>query len=317
MRVAIVNDSALALETLRRLIAGDARHTIAWTARDGQEAIRRCAEDRPDVVLMDLVMPVLNGAEATRRIMQGTPCAVLVVTSTVAGNFDLVCQALSFGAFDAVTTPVLGGGANSKAGSELLAKLDSVDRVNRHLRSAAPTANPVAGNRVQPYSSVAATSQAVVPLVAIGASTGGPVALETILCSWPAAFPAAVVVAQHIGTDFAGSLADWLDQRAKLSVRLAVAGDRPQPGVVLVANGAQHLVMTGPAVAVLLTGIGRDGAEGLLQLHQAGWHTVAQDEASSVVYGMPHAAKQIGAATNVLPLDRIGPHIAERLSRGG
>src|SRR5260370_15250745 len=111
MRVAIVNDSALATETLRRVLAGDSRHTIAWTARDGDEGVRRCAEDRPDVVLMDLVMPVRNGADATRLIMQRCPCAVLVVTSTVAGHFDLVCQALGYGAYDAVCTPVLGGAA--------------------------------------------------------------------------------------------------------------------------------------------------------------------------------------------------------------
>ncbi|HEX5272141.1 MAG TPA: chemotaxis-specific protein-glutamate methyltransferase CheB [Gemmataceae bacterium] len=343
MRVAIVNDSALATEALRRVVGADPRCAVAWTARDGAEAVRRCAEDRPDVVLMDLLMPVMNGAEATRQIMQRSPCPVLVVTSTVAGNFDLVCQALSHGAYDAVCTPVLGGAGPGRAGAELLAKLDRVGRVNRHLTGCdttetAPAARP---------SGQVAGGPPPLPLVAIGASTGGPAALEAILTRWPATFPAAVVIAQHIAPDFAGSLADWLGRRAPLTVRLAAAGDRPKAGEVLIANGADHLVLAPerawaycaeprecpyqpsvdalfhslaahwpwPAVAVLLTGIGRDGAEGLLALRQKGWHTVAQDEATSVVYGMPQAANRIGAARSVLPLDQIGSHVAERLGR--
>jgi chemotaxis response regulator CheB len=341
MRVAIVNDSALATEALRRVVAGDPRHSVAWAARDGDEAVRHCAADRPDVVLMDLLMPVLNGAEATRLIMQRSPCAVLVVTSTVAGNFDLVCQALSHGAYDAVCTPVLGGSAPGRAGAELLAKLERVDRVNRQLGSAAPVTAAAPAGGAGP----AAGPRAPVPLVAIGASTGGPAALEAILGRWPATFPAAVVVAQHIAPDFASSLADWLDQRSAPAVRLAAAGDRPRAGDVLIANGAEHLVLAAdrswtysaeprecpyqpsvdalfrslaahwpwPAVAVLLTGIGRDGAEGLLELRRKGWHTIAQDEATSVVYGMPQAAHRLGAACSVLPLDRIGAHVAERL----
>ncbi|HKI33628.1 MAG TPA: chemotaxis-specific protein-glutamate methyltransferase CheB [Gemmataceae bacterium] len=344
MRVAIVNDSALATEALRRVIAADPRHTIAWAARDGDEAVRRCAVDRPDVVLMDLVMPVLDGAEATRLIMQRCPCAVLVVTSTVAGHFDLVCQALSYGAYDAVTTPVLGGLPAVRAGAELLAKLERVDRVNRHLGAGAAVAAAAAALPAEEAPSPAA-APAPVPLVAVGASTGGPAALKAILAHWPATFPAAVVIAQHIAPDFAGSLADWLDEHSALAVRLALPGDRPEAGVALIANGAEHLVLAAnrcwtysaeprecpfqpsvdalfrslaahwpwPAVAVLLTGIGRDGAEGLLELRHKGWHTVAQDEATSVVYGMPQAARQLGAARHVLPLDSISAHVAERV----
>jgi chemotaxis response regulator CheB len=343
MRVAIVNDSALATEALRRVVASDPRCALAWTARDGAEAVRRCAEDRPDVVLMDLLMPVLNGAEATKQIMQRSPCPVLVVTSTVAGNFDLVCQALSHGAYDAVCTPVLGGAAPGGAGAELLSKLERVGRVNRHLAGGSSTQ---AAAPARP-SGAASGGPPPLPLVAIGASTGGPAALESILSGWPATFPAAVVIAQHIAPDFAASLAEWLGRRSPLTVRLAAPGDRPRAGEVLIANGAEHLVLTAdrawayaaeprecayqpsvdalfhslavhwpwPAVAVLLTGIGRDGAEGMLELRQKGWHTVAQDEASSVVYGMPQAAHRLGAARSVLSLDMIGPHVAERLGR--
>jgi chemotaxis response regulator CheB len=342
MRVAIVNDMSLATEVLRRCVTSDPRNIIAWTALDGAEAVRRCVADRPDVVLMDLVMPVMNGAEATRLIMQRCPCAVLVVTSTVAGNFDLVCQALSHGAYDAVCTPPLAGAAADEAKADLLAKLERVDRVNRHLEAKASTVSsaPAAVKAAAPI-------HAPVPLVAVGASTGGPAALEAILSEWPSTFPAAVAIAQHIGSDFARELADWLGDRSELMVRIAEPGDRPQAGVVLIAKGTDHLVMTAnrtwaysadprecpyqpsvdalfhslathwpwPALAVLLTGIGRDGAQGLLELRRQNWHTVAQDEATSVVYGMPKAANDIGAARCVLALGLIGPHLAERLGR--
>jgi len=343
MRVAIANDSALATEALRRVLAADPRHTISWMARDGDEAVRRCCADRPDVVLMDLVMPVLNGAEATRQIMQRCPCAVLVVTSTVAGNFDLVCQALSHGAYDAVCTPPLAGPAAARAGAELLAKLERVERVNHHLACGAAEAEPE--SKPPEEAAPAWLASAPMPLVAIGASTGGPAALEAILARWPPGFPAALVIAQHIALEFAALLADWLDQRSELTVRLAVPGDRPQAGVALVANGAEHLLLTPqrtwtyspaphdcayqpsvdalfhslaahwpwPSVAVLLTGIGRDGAEGLLELREKGWHTIAQDEATSVVYGMPQAARRLGAARRILALDLIATAVAERL----
>ena len=343
MRVAIVNDVRLATEVLRRVVSSDPGHQIAWTAEDGREAVRRCRRDVPDVVLMDLVMPVMNGAEATREIMQSCPCPVLVVTSTVAGNYSLVCEALGHGAYDAVCTPSLKTNSPAEDGAELLAKLTSVRRLHRHLTSrggrgeaaplAAAPARPASGPRV--------------PLVAIGASTGGPQALDAILSKWPGDFPAGVIVVQHIGADFAGSLVQWLTDRCPLSVRVAAGGDLPEPGTVLVAATSDHLVMTNrrtlaytpepvdspyrpsvdalfhslarhwlwPAAAVLLTGIGRDGAEGMLRLRKAGWHTIAQDERSSVVYGMPQAAHQIGAAARVLPAHQIAADVAEHVSR--
>lgn len=345
MRVAIVNDLRLALEALRRVVRSDPRHEIAWTALDGAEAVKLCQQDPPDVVLMDLVMPVMNGAEATRRIMQSSPCAVLVVTATVAGNFALVCEALGHGAFDAVCTPELGDRPPAEAGAELLRKLASVERINRHLRGgqgACPATPPSRSPRpVAPASSM--------PLVALGASTGGPPALATILSQWSADFPAAVLIVQHIGREFAPPFVAWLAERSKLPVRLAVAGERLQAGIILVAGTDDHLVLTAdrtlrytaepvecpyrpsvdalfqslalhwptPAVAVLLTGIGRDGAEGLLRLRQRGWFTIAQDQATSVVYGMPHAATQLGAAAVVLPLDAIASRVQEQLQGSG
>lgn len=343
MRVAIVNDLRIATEALRRVVTSDPGHTVAWTAASGEEGVRRCREDPPDVVLMDLVMPGMNGAEATRQIMRHSPCPILVVTATVAGNFGLVCEALGHGAYDAVATPVLGDAPPAQAGAALLAKLTHVERIRRRLDRAAET-------QVAPHVGPAAPRAGAgpqFPVVALGASTGGPQALRTILSQWPARFPAAVVVAQHIGADFSESLVRWLAEASKLEVRAARSGDRPAPGVVLVAATDDHLVLApdrtldytrepagnpfrpsvdvlfeslaahwgGPGVAALLTGIGRDGAQGLLALRRAGWYTVAQDEGTSVVYGMPRAAAELGAAEKVLAVDQIAADIAAHLAR--
>jgi len=348
MRVAIVNDLRLATEALRRVVCSDPRHEIAWTAVNGAEAVRLCQQDTPDVILMDLLMPVMNGAEATRRIMQANPCAVLVVTATVAGNFALVYEALGYGAYDAVSTPELGDRPAAEAGAELLKKLASVDKINRHLKRLSASPGAVAGSAEQSTRCVpSAVISGQVPIVAIGASTGGPAALAAILSQWPKEFPAAVVVVQHIGVEFAAPLVQWLGDRSKLNVRLATSRDHVQAGTVLVACTNDHLVMAAdrslrytpePAdypyrpsvdalfhslaahwsalgVAVLLTGIGRDGAEGLLQLRKAGWDTTAQDEASSVVYGMPKAARDLGAAATILPLSAMARHIRDQIRR--
>ena len=343
MRVAIVNDQRLVTEALRRVVLSDPAHEVAWTAADGEQAVRTCRLDKPDVILMDLVMPVMNGAEATRQIMGESPCPVLVVTATVSGNYALVCEALGHGAYDAVCTPSLGNRAPGEAGATLLAKLASVDRIRRQLELRSQPVSKAADRRVGEPSRAAGP----VPLVAIGASTGGPQALERILAKWPQDFAAGVVVAQHIGADFAESLVHWLAEKSKLRIQTAAPGGAPQPGTVLVAATNDHLVMRKnrtldytaeplgspfrpsvdvlfsslanhwpqPSVAVILTGIGRDGAAGLLELRNAGWHTIAQDEDSSVVYGMPQAAAQVGAATRILPIDEIAPHVVNHLAR--
>jgi len=342
MRIAIVNDLPIAVEALRRVVCSDPSHTIAWTAADGEDAVRRCQQDVPDVVLMDLVMPVMNGAEATREIMRRCPCPILVVTATVAGNYALVCEALGHGAFDAVATPVLDDAPPGQAGAALLARLARVETIRQRLqRSPEPAAAAPS-----PPRAITSIRPRMPPLVAIGASTGGPQAIQAILSRFPGDLPAAVLVAQHISADFAGSLASWLAGGCKLAVRTARDRDRPEAGVVLVAETDDHLALTPerllayvrepaenpyrpsvdvlfaslarfwptPSVAVLLTGIGRDGAAGLLELRRAGWHTVAQDEASCIVPGMPKAACQLNAAVEVLPIGEIGASVARRIA---
>ena len=184
-------------------------------------------------------------------------------------------------------------------------------------------------------------------MVAIGASTGGPQALAEVLSSLPAGLRAPVVIVQHVDVDFAAGLASWLGERSQLTVEVARPGSMLRPGVVLLAATNDHLVMTSrqtldytphprklvhrpsvdvffrtlaehwrrPSVAVVLTGMGKDGADGLLALRHAGWLTLAQDRATSVVYGMPKAAAEAGAAARILPITQIGPAIATEIER--
>jgi two-component system, chemotaxis family, response regulator WspF len=341
MRVAVVNDSKLAAESLRRVIDESGRHQVAWIAEDGADAVRRCAADLPDLVLMDLIMPQLDGVEATRQIMAKTPCAIVVVTASVAGNAAKVFEAMGAGALDAINTPILGMHGTGAGHTALLHKIDMVGRLIEAPKRSA-RAQPV-----QPAQNPCAAPGGCPPLIVIGASTGGPAALHTLLAPMPANLDAAIVIVQHVDEQFARSFAQWLDEQTALSVRLAQPGDRPRPGLVLVAGREDHLILNpggtldytpdpvdyayrpsvnvffesvarhwrGNTIGVLLTGMGRDGGNGLLALRQAGCHTVAQDQASSAIYGMPKAAAELGAAVAILPLEAIGPALLKSLRR--
>jgi two-component system response regulator WspF len=339
MRIAIVNDLALAREVLRRVVLAVPGNTVAWSAADGEEAVAFALRDRPDAILMDLVMPKMNGAEATRRIMKASPCPIIVVTATVPGNFDLVYQAMGAGALDAIETPVLGPGSSVLNGEKLTLR---IAKLNTALRG---------GHHAEPLTASRPTSMSVeLPrIVGIGVSTGGPAALPIVLESLPRDFPAAVLIAQHLDADYIPGLAERLSSRCRLPVRAAKAGDIPQPGTVYLAHTNDHLELSSrlrlnynplpkdepyrpsvdvlfsslamhsprPGVAVLLTGMGTDGAEGLLRLRMLGWHTIAQNEETCVVYGMPRAAVELKAAVEVLPLPLIGPAITSALKHVG
>ncbi|MDN0085174.1 chemotaxis response regulator protein-glutamate methylesterase [Crenobacter sp. SG2305] len=330
MNIGIVNDSPLAVEALRRALALHTDYRISWVAQDGEQAVEMCAWQTPDLVLMDLIMPRLNGIEATRRIMASTPCAILVVTVDIGENAQGVYEAIGLGALDAVNTPTLGGGDLRSGAAPLL---DKIERIRHQLR---PQGHPPVPTALP---SLASTGPAAPPLVAIGASAGGPTALATLLHGLPADFAAALVIVQHIDAAFAAGMAQWLDKQCALPVRLADGSDSLQPGTVLLARGDQHLRLT-PAgrllsspephdhlyrpsidiffqsvaqhwkhetLAVLLTGMGSDGAAGLKTLHDQGAYTIAQDQRTSAVYGMPKAAADLGAARAILPIEAIAP----------
>lgn len=331
MRIAIVNDVPAIAHILAQAITDHTEHKVCWIAHDGAQAVNQCRLDLPDLILMDLVMPVMNGVEATRKIMADTPCAILIVTASVSGNAGIVFEAMAAGALDAVNTPVLRGTEADQSLDNLLRKLATLGKL---IARSHPAPKPSR----EPGSS---TYEAGLPLVAIGSSTGGPGALATILSKLPGDFPAAIVVVQHVDPEFAESMAGWLDGQTELKVRVANPGDRPSRGEVLIAGTGDHLTLTrsgklsytseprdyvyrpsvnvffesaaqhwrNKIVGVLLTGMGRDGANGLLALRQRGMPTIAQDEQSSAVWGMPKAAVALGAAQQVLALEDIAEAI--------
>jgi two-component system response regulator WspF len=331
MRIAIVNDMPLAVEVLRRVIASAPEHTLAWVALNGREAVEKCREDRPDVILMDLIMPVMDGVQATDKIMKETPSAVLVVTATVEGNAARVFEAMGCGALDAVATPVFGPGMTIEGGRELLKKISTIEKLLR--KNPPPPLTAAKSRKREPGDHP--------PLVAIGSSTGGPKALAKLLSTLPANPGAAFVIVQHVDAQFARGLAVWLDAQTPLRVDVAREGMRPAVDTVLVAVTDDHLVLGEDLtlhyipeprdypyrpsvnafffslerhwprrdVAVLLTGMGKDGAQGLATLRRAGWHTIAQDEKSSVVFGMPAAAAELNAAVEILPIEKIAAAI--------
>ena len=331
MRIGIVNDVRAACEALRRVVDSLPDHEVAWTAGDGVEAVAMAKRDRPDLILMDLLMPHMDGAQATRQIMAAAPCAILVVTATVSGNISLVYEAMGHGALDAVDTPILGPGGEVSGAGALVEKIGTVAEI--------------VGASTETKRAPRSAAGAPPRLLVVGASTGGPKAISDLLLPLPRDWNVATLVVQHVDVAFAPGLAKWLGDRTGRSVRVAEHGQAPQGGDVLIAGTNDHLVMaksraleyrdeprdvffrpsvdvffesvaehwSQPGVALLLTGMGKDGARGLMKLRARGWHTVAQDEASSVVWSMPKAAVDAGAACEVLPVDRMPAVATSRL----
>lgn len=338
MRIAIVNDIKMAIEALRRTVESHPGYEVAWVAMNGVEAVKSCARDVPDLILMDLIMPEMDGVEATRQIMAKSPCAILVVTSSVTQNATLVFQAMGFGALDAVSTPTVGLDEQANGRDEFLLKIRTIGRlINANRRI--PAIKPKKPGKAEKSNNW---------LIAIGASTGGPSAVAKVISSFPKDLPAAVVVIQHVDQKFAPGFADWLGKQSTLPVRLAREGDRIENGRVLIAGTNDHLVIKsnqilgykaepiknpyrpsvdiffesilanwqGHTIAALLTGMGKDGAVGLRELRNDGVFTIAQNAETCAVYGMPKAAAELDAAVKVLPVDSVAEAILTNLTDG-
>jgi two-component system response regulator WspF len=337
VKIGIVNDLTICIESLKKVLTPVPEHQVVWVAKNGLEAVELCRELTPDLILMDLIMPVMSGVEATRRIMQTTPCPILIVTATVTGNSAKVFEAMSAGALDVVATPVIGRTHTTASDDELLQKIRRIGKLTGSIKKRS-------GKSVQ----VIATPKIEIEgigLVILGCSTGGPKILIDLLSTFPKNYPAAFIVIQHMDAQFTPGFAKWMDSQINMPAHVVKDDAIPEPGKVLVACTNDHLVMTpkltlryskepknnfyhpsvdvfflsvaqywpASGIAVLLSGMGRDGAEGLLALHNRNWYTIAQDRGSSIVYGMPKAAADIGAATDILPASRIGKAISDFL----
>jgi two-component system chemotaxis response regulator CheB len=328
IRVLVADDSATVREYLSYLLGEDPALEVVGAARDGLEAMAETERLQPDVVVMDVHMPRMNGYEATRQIMERVPTPIVMVSSSISREeVAITFEALRAGALTVVDKP---GGLDHPKHAESARRLVETVRlmaevkvIRRWPRRARPTPPEVAP---------ASPAARQIRLVAVGASTGGPQALAEILADLPARLAAPILIVQHIAPGFTEGLVEWLDQGTPLSVRLAGEGEAVQPGVVYVSRddfqlgiardgrirltrdaaedgfrpSASHLFRTvaesygRSAIGILLTGMGRDGAAGLKRLREAGGLTIAQDEASSVIFGMPAEAIRLGAAEYVL-----------------
>lgn len=348
VRVFIVDDSAVGRAALRLALAGESSIEIVGEAANGEEALRALATITPDVVIMDVLMPGMNGLEATRRIMSTRACPILIMSELVGHRSELGFEALRAGALDIVRKPSAAELRTGEARRDLVHKLRllaGVPVITRHApRSSppphAPSVRPTERFAAQPRSGVSAGCFDP-RLVCLGASTGGPPALAEILRAVAPSPPWPILVVQHMTPGFTAGMVTWLAESSGLRVRIAEPGDEPRPGVVYIAPDDLHLILSGdrldlhagprvsghrPSVdalfcsiadagaapatlAALLTGMGSDGAAGLARIRSAGGWTLAQDSASSVVHGMPKAAVALGGASEVLSLAAI----AERL----
>jgi len=344
IKVLVVDDSAFMRKTISAMLAGDPRMTVVGQARDGEEAIQKVTELHPDVVTLDVEMPGMNGLEALKKIMDIRPLPVIMVSSLTEEGAVETLKALELGAVDYLPKQLEGVSTNIVGiQQELIAKVLAA------AGSAGKIRRPSDGKpKPAPLPSLSQSALSVMrgsKIVAIGCSTGGPQALQEVLPLLPKDFPAPIVIVQHMPKFFTKPFAERMNQLCQIEVREAADGQVVAPGVALMAPGGlqmrvvrrraidveialapnreQHLhapsadimmqsvaeVYSGRGIGVILTGMGHDGLEGMKAIKGAKGRTVAQDEATCVVYGMPKAVVDGGYADKVVPLSHIAGEI--------
>jgi two-component system chemotaxis response regulator CheB len=343
IRVLIADDSATMRYHLAQIMSAAPGLQVVGEARDGAEALKMVERLEPDVVSMDVRMPGMDGLEATRRIMAAQPTPIVVVTGLIEEDVDLAFRAMEAGALAVVEKPPARSAPDfdekARQVVQTLTAMSGVAVVRRWER--APGRNGTG-------ELLALTPRTIPEVVAVGASAGGPSALSTLLSGLPASMPAPVVIVQHLPEEFIPGLARWLDDVTPLRVKLAEDGDLLEPGAIYISPGGAHLEVVrrgislaarltrergpyryqpsvdvlmysvaaacGPrAIGLILTGMGDDGAAGMLAMRQAGARTFAQDRIGCAVFGMPAAAIERGAAEKTLPLERMAPAILKLL----
>lgn len=385
IKVVIVDDSALMRRVVTELLVQDPAIQVIGTASNGREAITLVEASRPDLVIMDVRMPVMDGLEATEHLMAYCPTPILVLTASLARyDIDITFKMLGAGALEVIEKPsAVDARTLERAGHDLRRRVKVLARVKvvTHLRgrrkqmeglpepsprpqfqppaqaAALPDQPPPlvpplpANERLGQKRSPARQGPLVppdltnFPIIVIGASTGGPRVVYQILGALPPDLPAAVLVVQHIAAGFSGGMVEWLSTASTMPVKLAEEGAVVRAGEVLVAPDQRDLLIerhgttrfsTSPlliqrpaidvtmqaaaevfgqrVIGVLLTGMGRDGAYGMLTIKRAGGYTIAQDEATCTIFGMPRAAIELEAANEVLPHHRIAARLVELVS---
>lgn len=337
IQVLLAEDSAVTRQYLVRLLESDAGISVIGAVDNGQAALDFVIERKPDVILMDIHMPLMDGFEATRRIMEHRPTPIVICSATAdPRDISIAFKALEVGATACIEKPSWSASDHPTPSAQNL--LDVVRQMAevRVVKRRAQT---------KPLPPIDVPPSAEIKLIGIGASTGGPPVLQTILAGLPRNFPVPILVVQHISPGFLQGMASWLEQTTGLPIQIARDRLRPRAGHVYLApddfhlgvdlNGDLQLLQTprehylrpavsflfrslahacGPnAIGVLLTGMGRDGADALKTMQDGGALTIAQDRESSVVHGMPGAAIELGAARLVLPSDRIAAALVEHI----
>lgn len=369
VKVLVVDDSGFFRRRVSEILSADPNIQVVGTATNGREAIDQALALKPDVITMDYEMPMMDGITAVRNIMQRCPTPVLMFSSLTHEGARVTLDALDAGAVDFLPKNFEDISRNPEKVKALLCeKVHSIARSNRRYsgysstpaaapvlpattaRSAAPAAAPAARTGTAPAGAAAsaggnspAPKRKSYKLVAIGTSTGGPVALQRVLTQLPANFPAPIVLIQHMPAAFTKAFAERLDKLCRISVKEAEDGDVLRPGLALLAPGGKQMMVdprgtvrilpgderlnykpcvditfgsaaksySDKVLAVVLTGMGADGREGARLLKQSGSQVWAQDEASCVIYGMPMAIVKADLADAIYGLEDIGRHLAE------
>ncbi len=348
VRVLVVDDSAFFRRHISNLLSKDEQIEVVGTAADGMAAVEAAHKLKPDVITMDVEMPVLDGISAVKKIMTEVPTSILMLSSYTSKGAQETLDALQAGAVDFI--PKQSGGASdrtSQLSAMLVQKVLTVGK--QRARKARSAVVSEAAARVVPsrlHASPQPVRRGSYDLVVIGASTGGPVAIQNLVGALPRSFSTPLVLVVHMPGNFTKAFAERLDGICAMNVREAVDGDRLQPGVALLAPGGQQLyfsqngsnilvhirdgkpeetykpsidttlesaaqVMRDAVLAVILTGMGSDGCQGASMLKQCNSTVWSQDEASCVIYGMPQAVEKRGLSDLVLPLNDIGPALVK------
>ena len=353
-RVLVVDDSGFFRRRVKEILEEDPMLTVVGDAANGQEAIDKALELKPDVITMDIEMPVMDGIKATQKIMETNPTPIVMFSSLTTEGAKATLDALEAGALDFLPKRFEDISQDREEAKKLLCKrVQAIAQKKRTLRKIVPAATSATAAKTSPVTAAKRTTVNIkksggIDLVAIGTSTGGPLALQNVLVNLPADFSKPIVMIQHMPATFTPAFAKRLDQLCKISVKEAADGDQLKPGLALLAPGGKQMLVEGRAgnavvrvidsepsltykpsvditfrsvnnvfpaktLAIVLTGMGADGREGARVLKAQGSEIWAQDEESCVVYGMPAAIADAGLADNILDIHDVAQAIVKRI----